>query len=175
MEWGMAEEAGYAVEWLESRGADGVKCLARNLEYQDEENITDFATCPIHVGSAISDCGGFAGQKALETSQPLLLIPFIAPTLGPGCVKLSWAKAEVLLSKDLVWYENANKLADKGIFECSVESCEKPSKGFKPRTRVNDEKLPFVEILQKFAHRTYAPATEASRMKGAGSGLNDND
>ena len=29
--------------------------------------------------------------------------------------------------------------------------------------------------LDRFARRTYAPATEASRLKGAGAGLTDND
>jgi hypothetical protein len=31
------------------------------------------------------------------------------------------------------------------------------------------------ETLSTFAHRTYAPATEASRLLGAGAGLSDND
>ena len=31
------------------------------------------------------------------------------------------------------------------------------------------------EALGRFAHRTYVPATEASRLKGAGAGLTDND
>jgi len=29
--------------------------------------------------------------------------------------------------------------------------------------------------LGQFAHRTYAPATDASRLKGAGGSLNDSD
>jgi hypothetical protein len=29
--------------------------------------------------------------------------------------------------------------------------------------------------LSGFAHRTFAPATEESRMRGAGAGLSDND
>ena len=29
--------------------------------------------------------------------------------------------------------------------------------------------------LNRLAHRTYAPATEESRLKGAGAGLSDND
>ena len=31
------------------------------------------------------------------------------------------------------------------------------------------------EALSAFAHRTYVPASEASRLKGAGAGLTDND
>jgi hypothetical protein len=30
-------------------------------------------------------------------------------------------------------------------------------------------------VLQSLAHRTYAPATEASRLQGAGAGIIDND
>ncbi|MFV1875593.1 hypothetical protein [Nioella sp.] len=32
-----------------------------------------------------------------------------------------------------------------------------------------------VAALNAFAHRTYAPATEESRLAGAGAGLTDND
>ena len=31
------------------------------------------------------------------------------------------------------------------------------------------------EALSAFAHRTYVPASESSRLKGAGAGLTDND
>ena len=31
------------------------------------------------------------------------------------------------------------------------------------------------DTLNRFAHRTYAPATEESRLLGAGAGLSDND
>jgi hypothetical protein len=32
-----------------------------------------------------------------------------------------------------------------------------------------------ITVLNSFAKNTYAPATEASRLAGAGAGLNDND
>jgi len=32
-----------------------------------------------------------------------------------------------------------------------------------------------IAVLTRFAHNTYAPATEASRLAGAGAGLSDND
>jgi len=40
------------------------------------------------------------------------------------------------------------------------------------RVRINPEQL---QTLKGFAHRTYAPATEASRLSGAGAGTTDND
>jgi len=36
-------------------------------------------------------------------------------------------------------------------------------------------KLRQVDVLIRFAARTYAPATEASRLSGAGAGTTDND
>jgi hypothetical protein len=42
------------------------------------------------------------------------------------------------------------------------------------RTRV-DLTQQHLDDLNSYAHRTYAPATEASRLAGAGAGLNDND
>jgi len=40
------------------------------------------------------------------------------------------------------------------------------------RSRCSDET---VNALSAFAARTYAPATEESRLAGAGAGLSDND
>ena len=37
------------------------------------------------------------------------------------------------------------------------------------------ERVRSLFVLNTFAHRTYAPATEESRLLGAGAGLSDND
>ena len=42
-------------------------------------------------------------------------------------------------------------------------------------TRVSDDNIAYVSILENLAYKTYAPSTEASRLAGAGAGLNDND
>ena len=45
----------------------------------------------------------------------------------------------------------------------------------RPQTQRADVDANTLATLNAFAHRTYAPATEASRLKGAGAGLSDND
>ena len=42
-------------------------------------------------------------------------------------------------------------------------------------TRIPDTDAPSIDVLVLFAARTYAPATEASRLSGAGAGTTDND
>ena len=42
-------------------------------------------------------------------------------------------------------------------------------------TRLDDDFACCVAMLGRFAHRTYAPATQESRLAGAGAGLTDND
>ena len=42
-------------------------------------------------------------------------------------------------------------------------------------TRVPEEAKEAMATLTQFAHKTYAPSTEQSRLAGAGAGLNDND
>jgi hypothetical protein len=41
--------------------------------------------------------------------------------------------------------------------------------------RVESTASECIATLTRFAHNTYAPATEASRLAGAGAGLSDND
>ena len=42
-------------------------------------------------------------------------------------------------------------------------------------SRVPANAAPHIAVLTRFASRTYAPATEASRLAGAGAGTSDND
>ena len=62
-----------------------------------------------------------------------------------------------------------------GTCPVTIESTEVAAPTDSPRctrVEVDEESL---AALTEFAQLTYAPATEASRLAGAGSGLNDND
>ena len=38
-----------------------------------------------------------------------------------------------------------------------------------------DKRFHIIKVLEELAHQTYVPASEESRLRGAGAGLTDND
>jgi len=143
--WGQAEEAGFAVQWLEARCAPGVEALAQYLSTAMATN-----SCPIITGCAISDAGQLENHLGIEICQALLLAPFISSTLYQPSA-----------------FNEAHRFTatmDGVIPETS--SC---------KSRVLSDQNSYIEILNQFAHKTYAPSTEESRLAGAGAGTSDND
>ena len=85
--WGLAEDAGFAVVWLQARGLPGAPALcsylswyAANNHRQDEQT----GRCPLLTGAAISDGVISTPQHAQDeidlglVRTPLLLLPFIS-------------------------------------------------------------------------------------------------
>ena len=175
LDWGLAEEAGYAVSWLEARCAPGTQALASWLEAVGE---VDKEICPIRIGTALMDCGE-APENGYELTvfQPLLLAPFLVPFVESGVsYALNWPQAGFTLQKDgLVLGEDSHSGLPTGSVVCSWTRVANAAKTPDCRTRVPESAAEAVEILTKFAAKTYAPATEASRISGAGAGLSDND
>ena len=156
------------------------------------------AACPLMTGSVISD--GIAPlpdqmDKVVELGQvrmPLLLLPFVA-TLQPAppatqghFILQAGTSAEKSLDKDL---SQTTPFDPGGISSlsaaafCQIRLAKTPhhviGKSARPRLenppRLEDHFACCVEQLTQFAHHTYAPASSASRLAGAGAGLNDND
>ncbi|MEX3015941.1 DUF3726 domain-containing protein [Gymnodinialimonas hymeniacidonis] len=163
---GMAEEAAFAVRWLVERGQDGAGALATLLQATD--GVAE--GCPIATGAALSDAGALQGGMQVKVHCPLLLAPFL--------VALADAEAGVSLAVDdqvvqvgaggIGGTDMTQTLAEVRIGRCaSPEPCTTVR-----RADVDDATL---QILLDFASRTYAPATEESRAKGAGAGVTDND
>ncbi len=188
--WGLAEEAGKAARWLCARDLDGCKALAGLLqEFHDapEAHWTPMPDrspwqargerlCPIITGATISDRahelrGGSFGVASLV--EPVLLLPFAASCalqLKTGVsVKLSEASAVV----------DGDALEINGTFPSSTEAVTISIGGsVSSPAALHHRATPLPQswqILNRFAGRTYAPATEASRLTGAGAGLSDND
>lgn len=94
--WGLAQEAGFAVEWLQRRGYAGVRALRHYLQCCDQLDDKNLAsqTSPVKIsnhtirskqalnplllGAWISDSQTIPHNKHLNIYQPLLLVPFIA-------------------------------------------------------------------------------------------------
>lgn len=187
--WGMAEEAGKVVRWLCGNGVDGCASLGRMLEQLDGRDLSDLrpdlsgagwsATggplCPLAAGTALSDMAPALSRRAITMNtlvEPLLVLPFAA------AAALQLEQSVSLQSEDWTAVTDGRKLVSTGpIVRNGIAVIQLSSRFENPRpqrTRAAPNSRAF-EILNRFAHRTYAPATEASRLKGAGAGTSDND
>ncbi len=168
-EWGEAEEAAFAVWWLNGRFARGTDALAGYLLARDT-TLHHAEVCPIRFGIAVMDGAMSTESLPKQIFAPLLVVPFLA---------------EAGYSGRLVFEEGAIQFSTKGVTENREAAVADTVKvtfdpGIGPQagdctTRVPDDARAAVKILNRFAGRTYAPATEASRMSGAGAGVSDND
>ena len=146
--------------------------------------------CPLKTGMALSDfCFRFYKEQItiLSLAQPLLILPFIAfcaHRLGQS-FRLDCDGALVHLSYDKISCDEAalkvlqQPLAQKLVVSISAQqheafaaSAENIRKAQFMRAELKPEDF---ASLNHFAQKTYAPATEESRILGAGAGLNDND
>jgi hypothetical protein len=178
MDWGMAEEAGFAVHWLEAHGLPGTKILAQYLSTVHRDTNFDYDNCPLKLGCIISDTGDWNALGNTATAEPLLLVPFIANVAGEDSVELVWAKNKLVIHNDGVTTDDVEVLdsnVGKSHHICNLKPSTETKNVLKPKNRVLDDAKSHVAILNALAHKTYAPATAASRLAGAGAGLNDND
>lgn len=188
--WGASEEAAKATRWLCERGVDGCAALANLLKRMDRvsaaqssPNISDQswaasgdALCPIAAGTALSDLANQYREREIQLNdvvQPVLLVPFVAAVAQVN------EQTTTIVCDDAVATTDGRDVAFVGDFpsEAAILTISPKGKIAKanPCTPRAAPDLGAWEVLTRLAHRTYAPATEESRMKGAGAGLSDND
>ena len=178
MDWGIAEEAGFAVEWLETHGLNGTRALAQYLSKMHRQNNFNAQNCPLKLGCFISDSNDWTLLQGAKVYEPILLIPFLANLLENQTLVMSWDRHKVLIQENSVSAEYVDLLVSEPckLYQAiNIENCEAIEKPLNHQSRVFEEVQPYVVLLNALAHNTYAPATKASRLAGAGAGLNDND
>ena len=188
--WGLAEEAGKATRWLCAHGIDGCAALAGLLNRVDGADLSDWSPitggpvwkaiggtlCPLVTGAALSDRAYEAGdnETRLENvTHPVLLAPFAAllaqqtgqtvTVAWPG-IHLCTDGGQIGLTGTLRHDPGTATVATGGTIDAPNPVCDRA-----------DPDSAAWQTLNAFAHRTYAPATEESRLRGAGAGLSDND
>ncbi|EBA16857.1 hypothetical protein RSK20926_03594 [Roseobacter sp. SK209-2-6] len=195
LSWGLAEEAAKGTRWLAAFSFPGAEMLADLLTLNDRLPALDFSPAvlsgtwaapagrmsPLIAGAAMSDCAVRmeAGQviEMENVSLPLLVVPFAAgAALRLGVpVSVTWEDARLTTDgqrlcvqgeREAILCSHASTLTCAAPAEMSGQS--------EPVMRADVDPQAW-EKLGEFAHRTYAPATEASRILGAGAGLSDND
>ena len=189
MPWGLASDAGRAARWLADHGLPGPELLADLLDWRDGRAHTDVAPPdvglswaehpaaldPVVVGTVCADLAGrlAVGRSELgRVRQPLLLGFALAVAVGRTGTSLvaRWdgaalgvtadgasAQGSLLASEALVTVEPGRLDGQRLVAPVAGWSVD-------PAAWAR---------LEAFAHRTYAPDTEASRLRGAGAGLID--
>ncbi len=197
--WGMAEEAAMAVRWLAAHGLPGPALLLRHLEAVDRRPWAEIAPviqgrvwrtagggalCPIAAGAAMADRatlveGPGLGAITLEqVADPGLLLPFAASaaTALDQPLRVAWDGFSAVVGAAGVALETG----ETGFLETTAARVVVVAPA-EPRTAWRQAEaaprlvpLPIWQGLDRFAFRTYVPASEASRA-GAGASTSDND
>jgi len=187
--WGLAEEAAKATRWLCAQGLDGCAVLAGLLRTTDRATAMapmsldgDWASesgqlCALISGASLSDCAYRLPAGAIRMHNviaPQLLLPFAAAAarhLGKP-IAITWSDNTVIVSESGLCTAEIPAIDVADVV--TVETVDAASQPVPQSTRAAPVAADWT-YLNELAGRTYAPATEESRLKGAGSGLSDND
>lgn len=179
--WGIAEEAGKAARWLAERGLPGPEALARLL--LTPRNCPcggdDGPGCPLRIGAALSDTAetiaAGEGHRSI-VAQPLIVFAIVgrAAAATGATFTVRWNGAEgVCGPHGFTLTAPSGVLADVATLTVSKgASSPAPVRGSLRASAVDPGSW---SVLNRYASQTYAPATEASRQRGAGAGGPDND
>ncbi|MGJ5620155.1 DUF3726 domain-containing protein [Sulfitobacter sp. MF3-043] len=194
LSWGLAEEAAKGTRWLASFDLPGPQLLANLLELNDRRAEIDVSPMslegvwkapagrmsPLISGASLSDCAGrllALGQIQLQSvSYPLLVVPFLggAALRLKTPVSVAWDGVRLTTDGHQLCTEGQDGLSSDHTLLMTVSAPAVMQGPKEPviRAQVSSECW---ATLSRFAHRTFAPATDESRARGAGAGLTDND
>ena len=193
--WGLADEAGKAARWLSSFGMRGPYLLARllpgmeGLPYETLRPVSTQGTwrgvqgplCPLITGALLSDVAGQleAGRRIeiASVAFPLFMVPFLGQASAQSGVafELCWSGIRVLCLPYGICVDGDTTALE--MEQTSAAVCRRSllaSATHVPSAKSQSVDLATWSVLEHLAHRTYVPATEASRA-GAGSTLGDNN
>lgn len=190
-EWGIAEEAGMAMRWLGAHGIEAVGALVLTLKTFDGVRSApkvptrqgDLWTCakgplcPITTGAALSDGAIDLNAETARLTHvvaPILLLPFVTSIAARSqrSVRVAWDAGAGIIDGSGVQVLGDMHMANASDVVIEPIDTVIPNAG--AFTRAIPQEADW-RALAAFAQRTYAPATDASRQKGAGAGVNDND
>lgn len=175
MSWGLSEEAGFSVHWLQRFGMPGALALSQYLQSSENGRFSgSAAVCPLATGVAISDGIYNAEMNQQAVRHPILIIPFMAVASQPS-LKIQFDGVEATVSKQGFYSKHPASAFLTDLADVSTCFVDENPDNTNLLSRVPISAADAMAALTHFAQRTYAPATEASRLAGAGAGLSDND
>lgn len=199
--WGLAEEAGKAARWLAAHGLPGPEALAGLLQgprtctrdHVPRDTVPRGGDagpeCGLRHGAALSDrAERIAAGEAMEAdvAQPLLVLALMGRTAAAtgACFALDWDGGRAVCSRDGIMLDApATAIATTAVAPTAVRlrvaalvpppaRCGVARRGTAQSRPVDPAAW---AVLDRFAARTYVPATDDSRRTGAGAGLTDKD
>ncbi|MFK7996703.1 MAG: DUF3726 domain-containing protein [Granulosicoccus sp.] len=190
MNWGIAEEAANSVRWLTTQQLPGPALLAGLLDKQATLDIADVSplieqlpwvsagdhVCPILAAAAFSDHQLWWKNPAhncidiVNLAYPLLMLPAVARVSASLGVWLQLSWDDVVISTDgkntcLQGPATTQTASLTHRFRC-IESQDMLLVNQTTRRQWVDRDS--WKLLELYAYRSYAPATEESRRLGAG-------
>ncbi len=198
MSWGLAEEAGRAARALAALGLNGPGVLLVAIDAVDGDvaahrprvGLPEWRSpagrlCPIATGAALSDRAHalLAGETVRlgPVLSPLLLVPFLgmaARGLGAS-LRLAHGSGVLVVTPAGPAAESCDFLRVPVLDGLCVAAVTELAGGrLRPAKAVSvglEVPVDDWRRLDRYAHRTYAPATEELRRSGAGAGIRDND
>ena len=182
--WGIAEEVGKSIRFLELFGFEGIKNLNEYYKSRstkkfeklnligESNNSTNFPFCPIILGVSFLDqirnLEKFNKISFNEISYPLLLLPFLSRSseiIGKK-IHLKFDQCEFLL--------NFNVNISSNLFHLDC-----PSIANNVEINILENKDNFSnqdwKSLYKISEETFVEETDSLKQGAAGAGLTDND
>jgi len=197
LHWGIAEEAGKAVRWLAGHGLPGSELLADLLARNSGLGCEALGPvwidgvwqarsgwlCSLIAGVSLVDrADEFARGRVFElgpTTVPVLLAPYAARASRAtgAAVEVFWPGVTLTVTPDggLAVRGASASVVARSAERARCQQCAEPPVIAPPGHARHVVDAESWRRLDALARRTYAPATEASRLAGAGAGLSDND
>lgn len=191
--WGEAEDAGKAAIWLARRGLPAIEPVLAvlNSAQGDPARLRPVISgaawrggagtlCPVLAGIALAD-----GAVALTPGptarferllSPVLLLPFVAAAAeaSGSTLTLDWSEGMAVVQPRGVIVDGDGLIpADVTLHVVRGDGPDAPVLAASART-LQVEPAHW-QALNRYAVETYVPATDHSRIAGAGAGLADND
>jgi hypothetical protein len=188
--WGACEDASAATEWLSRNGLPGVEALSQALSARARSPMTRVTIgppwmaadgahiCPLMAGAALTDHIHHAavdgGITILGLRSPLLTVGCVG-AFGEAtgrCYKLEWDEILIDVGRQRclikgVALDLSSSSTDK--FKCTEIDAAPPHNVPLCQARPSIAAAHWSH-LEQLASQTYAPATAASRLSGAGPG-----
>jgi len=195
LSWGLSDDVGKAIRWLHTYELNGVSMLVALLDRYNHIRYEDLATesvtgtwkapqgvlSPLLAGASLSDCFDLPDADPVTTAviaYPLLAAGFIGniAQIEGQVFKLTWPGVSLYCQRGglrLDGTRQAVEIATAEFLCCQRSGSETTSRS--PHIGEVSIESGIWRRLEQHAHRTYVEASDASRMAGAGAGLNDND
>ena len=182
LSWGQAEEVSFATVWLSKNGFDVSNDLIDLLEsdiiyppnnidkdiWENKSGDLD----PIKSGVALLDLNINKTIVLRNVFLPYFLIPFVAQLSQSMLIKANNFSAMLIDGRVKTNVKDLPSRSEEVKLSAISDKIELKYSQVPNRCKVADDVW---NRLEELTYLTYAPATEESRVLGAGAGLSDND